>query len=462
MPPIIHLVDDEQIIHDIFSRIFKKDEYDLVHSENLQQAIRNHHPEVAVTILDLMIPGTSGQEVFTELLARDPAIKAIFLTAYGTIDSAVETIRMGAVDYLQKPFNNLEIKHRIDRIIQERNLERENRHLRKLLGRKDTERPIIGRSQALRKTLTMVEAVAPSSSTVLITGESGTGKELIARALHQGSPRKNKPFIPFNAATIPPQLCESLLFGHRKGTFTGATQDKKGLIMEAHEGTLFIDEIGTLSPEIQNKLLRVLQEREIQPLGDNRSHPVDVRILAATNIDLKGLVANREFREDLYFRLNIIGIHIPPLRDRMEDIPLLAERFVERYAAENQKEIRTINPSFLHTLMAYSWPGNVRELENAIQRAVVLCSDGTLHPYLLPPELLENTSPEEAEIPGAFNARVNDFKRRILIEALHRHNWVQKDVAAELEIRPSTLSELMKRLGIGRSESTEDQGASTP
>lgn len=445
---LIHLVDDESIIHDIFKRIFKEPQYELIISENKSQAKTNHSPDVDVVIMDLMIPGTSGIEIFKELKKDDPDIKVIFLTAFGTIESAIEAIKLGAMDYLQKPFNNVEIKHKIDRVIKERSISKENVRLKKTLNERFSFQNIIGKSRALMKTLSIVESVANTNSTVLITGESGTGKELIAKAIYQNSNRRDKPFFSFNSSNIPPALFESMLFGHKKGTFTGAYSDKKGIFEEADTGVLFLDEIANLDYETQTKILRVLQEKEIQPLGGNKTIKVDVRILVATNVNLKEKVNSSEFRDDLYYRLNIINIHLPPLRERKEDIPLLSEHFVAKYAKENSKPISGIDNKFMRNLMDYQWPGNIRELENAILRAVILSTGDTLTSDLLPPDILGH--PERGNKKGTFYERIDALRRELILEALDQHNWVQKNASKELGLKATTLSELMKRLNIQR------------
>ncbi len=445
---IVHLVDDESIIHDIFKRIFTEPEYELRISENKSQAKANHTPDVDVVIMDQMIPGSSGLEIFQELKKDDPPVKVIFLTAFGTIESAIEAIQQGALDYLQKPFNNVELRHKVDRVIKEKKLNRENTQLRRTLRERFAFDNIIGRSPLLKKVLGIVESVADANSTVLITGESGTGKELIAKAIHSNSNRGAMPFSPFNSSNIPASLFESLLFGYKKGAYTGAVSDKKGIFEEADGGTIFFDEIANLTDETQAKILRVLQEKEIQPLGSNQIKKVDVRILAATNIDLLDKVKGGEFREDLYYRLNIINIHLPPLRERKEDIPLLADAFLKKFAKENKKVIKGMNPKFLRLLMDYNWPGNIRELQNAMLRAVLLSNDEILAPEALTPEILGVRS-QRLEA-GGFNEKVDAFKRQLIIQTLEKNNWVQKKAAEELQLKPSTLYELIKRLGIGK------------
>jgi DNA-binding NtrC family response regulator len=443
---IIHLVDDESIIHDIFKRIFQEPEYELRISENKGQAKSNHSADVDVVIMDQMIPGSSGLEIFKELKKDDPLIRVIFLTAFGTIESAIEAIQQGALDYLQKPFNNIELRHKVDRVIKERKLSSENEQLRRTLTDRFSFDNIIGRSPLLKKVLGIVESVADSNSTVLITGESGTGKELIAKAIHSNSNRRHMPFAPFSSSNIPANLFESLLFGYKKGAYTGAVADKKGIFEEADGGTVFFDEIATLTDETQSKILRVLQEKEIQPLGSNQIKKVDVRILAATNIDLMTKVKSGEFRDDLYYRLNIINIHLPPLRERKEDIPLLAETFLKKFSRENKKALKGMSPKFLRQLMDYNWPGNIRELQNTMLRAVLLSSAEVLTPEALAPEILGMRSQRLES--GGFNDKVDAFKRQLIIETLEKNNWVQKKTAEDLQLKPSTLYELIKRLGI--------------
>lgn len=443
---LIHLIDDEKIIHDIFRRIFKDEPFHLIVSENKSQAKANHTTRVDVVIMDLMIPGTSGIEIFKELKKTDPEIKVIFLTAYGTIESAIEAIKLGAVDYLQKPFNNLELKHKIERAIKEKAINRENIQLKKVLNQRFSFENIIGKSRALQKILDIVESVARTNSTILISGESGTGKELIAKAIYKNSTRSDKPFFSFNSSNIPETLFESLLFGYKKGAYTGAYSDKKGIFEEADTGTIFFDEIANLTPETQAKILRVIQEKEIQPLGDNKIMKVDVRILAATNVNLKKKVDQNAFREDLYYRLNVINIELPPLRERKEDIPLLVDHFTKKYTSENNKKINKIDNKFLQHLMDYNWPGNIRELENCIQRAVILTTSKVLSAESLAPEIRNHRSKEIKK--GNFYQQVDEYKKQLIIEALGKNNWLQKNAAKDLGLKPTTLSELMKRMDI--------------
>jgi len=443
---ILHLIDDESIIHDIFKRIFNEPEYQLIISENKSQAKAHHFKDVDIVIMDLLIPGTSGIEIFKELKKEDPDIRVIFLTAYGTIESAIEAIKLGAIDYLQKPFNNIELKYKIDRSIKEKTITKENIQLKKTLNQRFSFENIIGKSRALYKIFEIIESIMDTNSTVLITGESGTGKELIAKAIYQNSNRKNNPFFTFNSSNIPPSLFESLLFGYKKGSFTGAYADKKGILEEADSGIIFFDEIANLSSETQAKILRVIQEKEIQPLGSNKTITVDIRILAATNVELKERIKTNEFREDLYYRLNIINIHLPPLRERKEDIPILMQHFIEKASTQNNKTISGVDDNFLTHLLNYEWPGNIRELENAILRATLLSSEEILSSELLSAEIRSSRFPEGKK--GDFNEQVDEFKRLLIIESLEKNDWIQKNAAKYLGLKATTFSELIKRLNI--------------
>jgi DNA-binding NtrC family response regulator len=446
----LHLVDDEMIIHDIFKRIFESQEYELIISDSKELAIKNHSKDIDVVIMDLMIPGTSGIEIFKEIKKNDPEVKAIFLTAFGTIKSAIEAIKLGAVDYLQKPFNNMEIKHKIERIIKERRMELENKQLKTVLNERYSFKNIIGKSKPFTKALSLIETVAESDSTILITGESGTGKELFAKAIYQNSLRKNRPFYAFNSSNVPVNLFESILFGYKKGSFTGAYKDKKGIFEEYHMGTIFIDEISNVDPETQKKLLRVLQEKEIQPIGSNKLLTVDVRIIAATNENLKTKVAAGEFREDLYYRLNVINIEIPPLKIRKDDIPLLVNHFIKKHAGRNNKVIFGYTNKFLQYLLDYNWPGNVRELENTLIRAIVLSKGEQLNESLISPDIINTSKSNIYKTGKSYYHKIEEFKKELIIQALNNNSWIQKKAALELEIKPSTLSEQMKRLNISK------------
>jgi len=446
---ILHLVDDESIIHDIFNRIFPPPDYQLIISDSKASALINHHRGVDVVIMDLMLPQTSGIEIFKEIKKHDPTVKTVFLTAFGTIKSAIEAIKLGAIDYLQKPFNNTEIKYKIDRIIKENRIEKENIQLKKVLNERYSFDNIIGRSKPFLKVISLIENVSETDSTVLITGESGTGKELVAKAIYQNSNRCQNPFYAFNSSNIPPNLFESILFGYEKGSFTGAYRDKKGVFEEYDRGTIFIDEIANIDHNTQQKLLRVLEEKEFQPLGSSKTIKVDVRIIAATNEDLKKKVEKGEFREDLFYRLNVFSIKLPPLRARKDDIPMLLDHFIKKHAAKNNRIIAGYSQEFIQYLLDYNWPGNIRELENTVLRAIIMTQDQELHKKDLPEEVLEHNQ-NGNRVHGSFNQKVDQYKKELIIQALNNNNWIQKQAASDLGLKPSTLSELMKRLTISK------------
>ncbi len=342
---------------------------------------------VAVVVTDFQMPGMTGLDLLRTLKTVSPETDLILMTAYGTIEMAVEAMKGGAYDFVVKPFKRHDIVAPVRRAVEKQLLMAENRRLRAELDRSLGSRRIIGQSVAIRETLELVDQVAPSSATVLITGESGTGKELIARAIHDGSPRRNKPFVAINCAAIPDTILESELFGAEKGAFTGATQRREGRFERANHGTLFLDEIGEMAAHVQVKLLRVLQEGEIERLGGTQTVPVDCRIVAATNRDLAEDVAEGRFREDLYYRLNVITVRLPPLRERPDDVPLLAQHFLQTYAKKNNKLIKGIDGDAAEMLMAYGWPGNVRELENVMERAAVLARTDHITEGELPPKV---------------------------------------------------------------------------
>jgi DNA-binding NtrC family response regulator len=384
------------------------------------------------------------------------------ITAYGSVEVAVAALKARANDYFSKPWDNEKLLIEIERMIARSRLERENTQLKRALKQRYSFPNIIGKSERMLRVLDLVGQVAPSRATVLITGETGTGKELIAKAIHANSARKDEMFVAVNSGSLPPDLLESTLFGHVRGAFTSAHNSKKGYFETANKGTIFFDEIGTISPETQSKLLRVIQEREFMPLGSNEVIKVDVRILAATNADLRRAVEDGKFREDLYYRLNVINIALPALRDRKDDIPRLVEHFFTKYSKENEKFLTSEGMSTLsfegdamQLLMDHNWPGNVRELENVVERAVVLASQNTVPASVLP-DYLQHTGgmgirrdssgylPADASL---FEV-VADFERRKIIEALEAANWSQTDAAENLHIPLSTLNQKIKRLNI--------------
>jgi DNA-binding NtrC family response regulator len=408
------------------------------------------------------MPDRSGMEVLTDIRLRDPETPFFMLTAYGSEEVAVRALKSGANDYFAKPWDNDKLLIEIDRMISKGRLERENTQLKRALKQRYAFPNIVGKSERMLRLLDQVAQVAPSRATILITGETGTGKELIAKAIHAHSARSDHMFVPVNSGSLPSELLESILFGHVKGSFTGAITSRKGLFETAHRGTIFFDEVGTIGPEIQVKLLRVLQDREFMPLGSNESVRVDVRIIAATNADLKKLVDEGKFREDLYYRLNVINLSLPPLRDRKDDIPFLVEYFFIRYCHENEKFLNnegrstlSFEPEAMQILMEHSWPGNVRELENVVERAVVLTTTSSVPAHVLPDSLQQAIGIRTArDNDGVLAADaslfelVAEFERRTIIDALERVNYSQTEAAEAMRIPLSTLNQKIKRLAI--------------
>ena len=382
-----------------------------------------------VVLTDLMMPGLSGQELLKGVRAVAPEAEVVLMTAYGTVEAAVAAMRDGAYDFLTKPLKRHAVLKSVAQALEKRRLVQENKQLRARLS--GAVSPIVGQSPALRATLDVIRQAAPSSATVLLLGESGTGKELFARALHEHSLRAQAPFVPINCAAIPETILESELFGYEKGAFTGAAQRKEGRIERAQAGTLFLDEVGELSPAVQVKLLRFLQEGEIERLGGTAPIKVDCRVVAATNRDLAVQVKEGRFREDLFYRLNVIQVQLPPLRDRPEDVPLLADHFVVRYSAKNGKPARALTAAALEALEAYSWPGNVRELENAIERAVVLSHDTELDVAALPQAVQDavRRGPRPA-IPAALEGRTLTIPHHSRNAAPHQGRQEPRGAAA--------------------------------
>jgi DNA-binding NtrC family response regulator len=409
-----------------------------------------------------MMPDRSGMEVLREVRERDRDTPVFMITAYGSTPIAVEALKSGANDYFQKPWDNEKLLIEIDRTISKRRLERENAQLKRALKQRYSFPNIVGKSERMLRILDLVTQVAPSRSTILITGETGTGKELIAKAIHANSSRGDQMFIAVNSGSLPPDLLESTLFGHVKGAFTGAIASRKGYFEIANRGTIFFDEVGTIGLETQAKLLRVAQEKEFMPLGSTETVRVDVRILAATNADLRKLVEESRFREDLYYRLNVINIVLPPLRERKEDIPLLVEYFFTKYCQENEKFLDSFNhsmlrfePDAMQVLMDHNWPGNVRELENVVERAVVLASQPVVTVDVLPEYLLHAGGihlrrDEGGGLPpdASLFEIVADYERRVIVEHLEAANWSQTEAAENLRVPLSTLNQKIKRLNI--------------
>ncbi|HEY4660897.1 MAG TPA: sigma-54 dependent transcriptional regulator, partial [Terriglobales bacterium] len=398
-------------------------------------------------------------ELLPELRAIDPQISVIMITAYGTVEDAVRAMQSGAANFLQKPWDNEKLLADVRAVIARRRAEEENVQLKRALKQRYNFENIVGKSEVMLKIFDLVAQVAASRSTVLLQGESGTGKELIAKAIHLNSPRRDRPFVPVNTGSMPPDLLESTLFGHVKGAFTSAISSKRGLFEIADRGTLFLDEIGTMSIDTQAKILRVLQDRKFMHLGGVHEIQVDVRIVAATNVDLRQMVREGKFREDLFYRLNVISIDLPPLRQRKEDIPLLAEFFLRRYSDENQRSMRRLTAETLRQLLNYSWPGNVRELENVIERAVVLSSGPEIGPELLPDQLTgRGTSIPLLENRGdasLFDV-MEECERHIINDMLEKCAWNQTEAADRFHIPLSTLNQKIKRLSIEIKKKTRE------
>ena len=415
-----------------------------------------------LVLLDLMMPDMSGMDVLRHVRKTDAETPIFMITAYGSVEAAVDALKLGANDYFSKPWDNEKLIIEIGRMIERRLLEYENTHLKRALKQRYSFPNIIGKSERMVRLLDLVGQVAPSRSTIMITGETGTGKELVAKAIHANSPRADQMFVAVNSGSLPPELLESTLFGHVKGAFTSAIQTKKGYFEVADRGTIFFDEIGTLGPETQIKLLRVIQEKEFTALGATEPQRVDVRILAATNADLAQLVKEGKFREDLYYRLNVINIALPALRDRKEDIPPLLSHFFTYYCKENEKFLNSagksvlqFQPEAIQVLMEHSWPGNVRELENVVERAVVLASDASVPVDVLPDALLQANGvrlnrAEGSPLPAdaSLFEIVNEYERRTIMDRLERCGWSQTEAAESLHVPLSTLNQKIKRLDI--------------
>lgn len=459
----ILVIDDEPDIRESLEDFLSLEGYAIDLASNGGEGLRKlENGEYDLILLDLMMPDRSGMDVLHDLRERDRETPVFMITAYGSVDAAVESLKAGATDFFQKPWNPDKLLVEIERIISTRRLERENRLLKRALKQRYSFPNIVGKSERMVKILDLVAQVAPSRSNILITGETGTGKELIAKAIHANSPRAEQVFFAVNSGSLPPELLESTLFGHKKGSFTGAIASEKGYFEIANRGTIFFDEIGTLSMDMQAKLLRVIQEKEFRPVGATDVIRVDVRILAATNADLRKMVQEQRFREDLYYRLNVINIQLPPLRERREDIPLLIEHFFTKFCEQEGKfldaagkSILKFEPDAMQILMDHVWPGNVRELENVVERAVVLASQPTVTVDVLPDYLLQagglrirrDESGSLAQDASLFEI-VADYERRVIIERLEQCNWSQTEAAESLHIPLSTLNQKIKRLNI--------------
>lgn len=447
------VIDDEPVIVDVLRQLLVKRGYE-VHVAGDAASGRQLLEEQTwdAVLLDVMLPDADGMELLRWIRDRNPNLAVVMITAFGTVESAVRAMKSGAFHYVTKPFKNDEVRHLVARAVQTSRLRRENKNLRRALEQRFRFEKIIGKSRPMQEVYRFIEQVAPSRSTVFIQGESGTGKELVAQAIHRRSPRRDKPFIVVNSSSIPSELLEDNLFGHVKGAFTGATSNRQGLFQASDGGTIMFDEITTVGTDVQAKLLRVLQNKEFIPLGSVEPRTVDVRILAASNEDVKEQIRVGNFREDLYYRLNVLAITVPPLRHRLEDLPQLVTHFLQKYNEENDKQVESIESEALERLLTYHWPGNVRELENVIERGVVLANSSQIELSSLPKDLEERAVVPAAASPlpegvGLYDA-VGRYERQLIESALRRAGGVQKQAAKILGLKATTLNEKIKRLGI--------------
>jgi len=451
-PASVLIIDDEAAIRDSLETLLTMEGFQVVMAVDgaagLEQLAQR---EFDLVLLDLALPGESGMDLLPKILEMQPGMPVIMITAFGTVSNVVEAIRSGAENFVQKPWDNEKLLADIRAAIARRRAEEEVVQLKRTLKQRYNFENIIGKSEPMLRLFDLVAQVAPSRSTVLIQGESGTGKELIAKALHANSPRRDKPFVPVNTGAVPSDLLESTLFGHVKGAFTSAIAAKKGLFEVANGGTLFLDEIGTMGMDMQAKILRVLQDRRFMHLGGTQEIQVDVRIIAATNVDLQVAVREGRFREDLFYRLNVICMELPPLRARRQDIPLLAAHFLKMYADENGTPVPSLAPEAMRILMDYEWPGNVRELENAMERGVVLATSSQITPDLLPASLTGNTYSAtllDHRPDASLFDLMEEIERRIIADRLERCHWNQTEAAEYFKIPLSTLNQKIKRLNV--------------
>jgi DNA-binding NtrC family response regulator len=462
----ILIIDDEEVLRDVLETVLSREGFEVVSAATGEEGLTIiDTDEIDLVVLDLMLPGMSGMETLRSLKETNPDLPAIIITAYSSIDGAIDAMKHGAFHYIPKPFKNEEVVLTVNKALEQRRLSKENERLKAELSDRYSFSNIIGKSEPMRKVFELIRLAAPSKSNIFIGGETGTGKELVAKAIHHASPRARNAFVTVNSGSLPAELLESNLFGHVKGAFTGAIASKRGLFEVADGGSIFLDEIGNINLETQAKLLRVIQEKEFMRLGATDVMRVDVRIIAASNAELTELVKQNAFREDLFYRLNVITITLPPLRKRREDIPLLVSHFLTKYSEENRKKLREVTPDAMKLLMDHLWPGNVRELENTIERAVVLSTGERITPELLPDSLRRPVPSGQPAmvVPStgiSLKDAVSNYERNMILQSLELANGVQKKAAELLGLKPSTLNEMMKRLGLnGRAAVEEEQTA---
>jgi len=450
--PSLLIAEDERNTRDILQR-FLRQEYEVTLAEDGERALnilKKNNFDLLMT--DLRMPGADGMDILRAALKKDPPPACIVVTAYGSIENAVEAMKEGAFDFITKPLNFDRLEILLKRAVESRQLKEENRELKKRLDKSFGVESIIGKSLAMNELLETVKQVAPSRSTVMITGESGTGKEVIAQTIHQLSGRPGK-FIPVHCAALPDNLLESELFGHEKGAFTGAVEQRKGRFELADGGTLFLDEIGEIDPPVQVKLLRALETRAFERVGGAETITTDTRVITATNRDLRQMVADGEFREDLFYRLDVVSIHLPPLREREEDVPLFAKHFIDQFAKENNKDIQSISENAVAALCAYDWPGNIRELRNCIERMVVLARGNTLELENVPLNIREKSTPGLREkIFSADTLEIEKNEKMLIIKALEECRGNRTKAAEKLGISRRTLHRKLHSLNIPSSE----------
>lgn len=455
----ILLVDDDPIVVEALGAVLEAQGFSVTTAlggEEGWSRLESESDTFDAVVSDVVMPGLDGMELLRRVREAKLSVAMVMLTGYGSIESAVDALRLGAADYLTKPVVESELRLAIERAVAQHELLRENASLRQQLDGRYGLDSIVGRDGRMQRVYELVEAVATSKTTVLMSGESGTGKSLVARAIHQRSDRAGGPFVELACGSIPETLLESELFGHTKGSFTGAHTDKIGKFEAAHRGTLFLDEINSASPGMQLKLLRALQERRFEPVGSNETREVDVRVVLASNEPLDRLVAEGRFRQDLYYRINVVAIELPPLRERLSDVPLLAEHFLQQFGGELGRELVGFSPEASAALRGYGYPGNVRELQNIIERAAVLSRSATIGVDALPRHVVDSAGHAAAGAvaddapwePMSLADALRDPERRILLRALEANSWNRQATADQLEINRTTLYKKMKQLGI--------------
>jgi len=458
--PRILVIDDDPIILDVITKILETDSYEVKAASNGRSGIKQLKSDFFdIVFTDLVMPDVDGLEVLNHVATKSPKTKCIILTGYGTIKSSVDSIKNGAFDYITKPITPGELLAVTEKALKFRSLEDENIRLKKELQKKYRYDNIIGTSNAIEKIYRLIEKVADTDSTVLISGASGTGKELITRAIHYNSSRNDKPLVVINCGAIPEELLESELFGHEKGAFTGAYKTRIGRFEMANGGTIFLDEVGEMSPALQVKLLRVLQEQKFERVGGTKTIHVDVRIIAATNKNLTIAINKGKFREDLYYRLNVIPIKVPPLKQRISDIPLLIDYFIKKFQKGKIKKITGFSPEAMDCVLEYDWPGNVRELENMIKRLIILCDNQAVIFDDLPEHIQRNSrsiqqfEEDILEEGLTLDEAVKDYEKRLILEALEKSNWIKTKAAKILNINRTTLVEKIKKQNLAKAAS---------